>query len=119
MRASDLRRTGPGTSHYTRRGWAALAIQPLGRRAGPTVLGYIEDELAELSGGRRLAEDLPPIRVQLERAVDLMATLDAVLNKKDRELAVAYEVNPGKPEDRLSTWHSPWTPGTTNWERGS
>ena len=47
--------------------------------------------LAGFPGGRRLAEDLPPIIEQLEKAVDQIATLVKVLNKKDRELAAAYE----------------------------
>ena len=80
-----------------------LAIQHLGRWAGPTVLVYIEDALAELPGCRRPSEDLPPILERLERIEDHITTLVKALNSKDRELAAAYKINLGKFEDRLSS----------------
>ena len=43
---------------------------------------YIEDALAELPGGRRLAEDLPPTMERLEKAEDQVATFVKALNKR-------------------------------------
>ena len=70
-----------GAKHYARREWSARAIQHWAW-AGPTVVVYIEDALAELLGGRQFTEDLPPTMVRLEKAEDQFATFVKALNKR-------------------------------------
>jgi len=64
------------------------------------VLAYIEEALAELPGGRRLSEDLPPLVDRLELAEKHLAGLAKVLDSKERELVASYDLAQSARADR-------------------